>query len=1046
MLRRKVLVAASWLLLGSAANASQPEPLVFLGDRDLPPYEFLEGDEPRGANVDLARAIGRVLGRPVEIRLMDWAEAQARLRAGEGHALTMFGQTDERDTTHDFTQTTFPATFALFVRADEAAGFAAGTRLEGRRVGATRGGLPREHIAANHPEATLLLVDDLVQGTRMLLRGEIDALAANAWAERYLLRDLNVTGVAELPAFARRTGNIAVRNGESALLAEIDRALSVLKASGEFDAIIDRWSRERVHLLPDWVVRSAAAGGAAALVGLAALSLLSWRLRAGKQVLAREVVERARAEEALRASEQRLRTIFSSIDEGFCLCEMVVDQAGRGVDYRFLEVNPLFEAMTGLKDAVGRTVLELIPDLERLWVETYARVALGGETLRFEQGSEATGRWYDVFATPVQPSGRFAIVFKDVTDRRQAEHALVESEAQLRGVLDNLFAFVGVLSPDGTLIKANRLPLRAAGLTIEDVLGRPFWECHWWSHDPALQAWLRDACERALAGEVTRADAVVRMAGDSRRIIDFQIAPLRNTEGRVTHLIPSAVDVTERRAAEAALAASEERLTLASAAAGMGVWDLDAEAGTAVVNAEFRALYGLAPGDAPVSFREVIGRVHSEDRERVLLGARATLSDGGRYRDEFRIKRADTGEERWVASRGRGVEVGPRPRRLIGVSYDVTGRRAAQDRQTLLALEVDHRAKNVLAVVTSIVRLTRAEDSGQFAEAVEGRVAALARAHTLLASDRWTGASLAETVHAELDAYEGAGRVMVKGPPLRLQPDSVQPMSMVLHELATNAAKYGALSLPGGRVDVSWHLDAQGSDGDGPATILRLTWTERGGPALLRPPERLGFGSILIEATVKSQFDGTAGMHWDVEGLRCEIAVPANRLLAATAPDSKQKAKVPRVAFAATNLGSVSLRGRRVLVVDDEQLIALELAATLADLGCEVIGPAGTLEEALRLAVEQAGRLDAAVLDVNLQGRQSFPVADALSVFGVPVIYVTGYGSMPSGRSAEASPLLGKPLRPGHLAAALRRVLASREAAASPPVEQVSAERQARTG
>jgi len=187
-------------------------------------------------------------------------------------------------------------------------------------------------------------------------------------------------------------------------------------------------------------------------------------------------------------------------------------------------------------------------------------------------------------------------------------------------------------------------------------------------------------------------------------------------------------------------------------------------------------------------------------------------------------------------------------------------------------------------------------------------------------------------------------------------------------------------------------------------------------------------------------------MHWDVEGLRCEIAVPANRLLAATAPDSKQKAEVPRVAFAAMNLGSVSLRGRRVLVVDDEQLIALELAATLADLGCEVIGPAGTLEEALRLAVEQAGCLDAAVLDINLQGRQSFPVADALSVFGVPVIYVTGYGSMPSGRSADASPLLGKPLRPGQLAAALRRVLASREAAASPPVEQASAERQARTG
>lgn len=620
-------------LLSAPVPASASEPLVFLGDRDLPPYEFLEDGEPRGANVDLARAIGRVLGRPVEIRLMDWADAQAKLRAGEGHALTMFGQTEEREATHDFTQTTFPVTFALFVRADEAGGFAAGTRLEGRRVGATRGGLARQYIAANHPEATLVLVDDRVQGTRKLLRGEIDALASNAWAERHVLRDLNVTGVAELPAFVRRTGNIAVRNGESALLAEIDGAVSALKASGEFDAIIDRWSRVRVHLLPDWVVRSAAAGGAAALLGLAALGLLSWRLSAGKRALASEVVDRARTEEALRASE--------------------------------------------------------------------------------------------------------------------------------------------------------------------------------------------------------------------------------------------------------------ERLALASAAAGMGVWDWDAEAGTAVVNAEFRALYGLAPGDGPVSSQELMGLVHPEDRERVILRGGAALSDGGGYHDEFRINRADTGEERWLVSRGRVMKVGPR-RRLFGATYDVTERRAEQARQTLLAREVDHRAKNVLAVVSAIVKLTRAEDPRQFAQAVEGRVAALTRAHTLLASDRWTGAGLEESVREELAAYEGGGRVMVQGPSLRLLPESVQPVSMVLHELATNAAKYGALSLPGGRVEVSWHLDAQGSAADRPATMLRLSWTERGGPALLAPPERGGFGSRVIEATVKSQLGGAAEMHWDVEGLRCEIAVPSDRVLVTTAPGGKQ--------------------------------------------------------------------------------------------------------------------------------------------------------------
>jgi two-component sensor histidine kinase len=225
-----------------------------------------------------------------------------------------------------------------------------------------------------------------------------------------------------------------------------------------------------------------------------------------------------------------------------------------------------------------------------------------------------------------------------------------------------------------------------------------------------------------------------------------------------------------------------------------------------------------------------------------------------------------------------------RPARAIAAVQDITERRRAEERQTLLSREVDHRAKNALAVVQAALRLTRKDDAEAYAHSVEGRVSALARAHTILAAGKWESAALRAIVGAELaafhsvapcgpDAASTSGRLMVDGPDLALAPDAVQAMSMALHELATNAAKYGALSTPEGQVRVTWQVDRR-------ADKLTIIWRERGGPCLTGAPSRRGFGSRVIEATVENQLGGTVERAWHEEGLVCIMTVPIARALA----------------------------------------------------------------------------------------------------------------------------------------------------------------------
>jgi PAS domain S-box-containing protein len=311
---------------------------------------------------------------------------------------------------------------------------------------------------------------------------------------------------------------------------------------------------------------------------------------------------------------------------------------------------------------------------------------------------------------------------------------------------------------------------------------------------------------------------------------------------------------------------SDDRCNLALAAGNMGSWEWDLVDGGCVWDDRQKQIFGVDRAPFEVVLPNIRELVDRRDWKMLCQLLKKARQDGGSNQVEFRVRRPDGGV-RWCLGRAAAVkDASGRILRLRGVTMDITDRKEAEDRQSLLAREVDHRTKNALSVVHAIVSLTRAEDIKQFSAAVEGRIQALARAHSLLSDSRWRGAKIADLIQGELAPHRAPniGRVRISGKSLALPPSAVQALALAVHELATNAVKYGALSGPSGTIDVAW--EAHGGQ-------LELKWIERGGP-----PAELkvqgGFGMRVIKASVEAQLSGTVEFDWQPEGLQCRIRVP----------------------------------------------------------------------------------------------------------------------------------------------------------------------------
>jgi PAS domain S-box-containing protein len=334
----------------------------------------------------------------------------------------------------------------------------------------------------------------------------------------------------------------------------------------------------------------------------------------------------------------------------------------------------------------------------------------------------------------------------------------------------------------------------------------------------------------------------------------------------------------ELQESNARLLESEQRRSLALAAGSMGSWDWDWVSGDWMWDAGQFRIFGVDPKNFVVTPASVQALLYPDDIAE-LRQAIAQFAKGARsYEVEFRINRPD-GEIRWcVGTAAATIDKSGHVVRVSGVTVDITERKRAEERQTLLAREVDHRAKNALALAQSIVRLTRGETVTAYIRAVEGRISALARVHTILSLSSWQGAEIGKLVDEELAPYATGDQVTLRGTDIRLQPATAQTLALALHELVTNSAKYGALSTRSGRLSLNWDIQDD---------ILRMVWEEKDGPRVEEPASR-GFGTRSVIASIETQLGGQAEFDWRSEGLICRLSVPLTPDVAARETGNQQ--------------------------------------------------------------------------------------------------------------------------------------------------------------
>jgi PAS domain S-box-containing protein len=469
------------------------------------------------------------------------------------------------------------------------------------------------------------------------------------------------------------------------------------------------------------------------------------------------------------------------------------------------------------------------------------------------------------------PDDRFGVVcrFYDLSERQKYEAALRDSEATFRAMFDvSSVGKIEVEPASGRFLRTNGAMCKFVGYTEAELLVRTV---HDITHPEDCDR-DRELCRRLMAGESAGFDVEKRyICKDGKAVwARTTVNIIRDASGRPLRNIGVIQDLTARKQAEQSLQASKDRLQFALDAALLGWWQYDPIRRVVAGDTRFKEIFDVTAGETPIE--EIMNRVHPDHVEMGWAALEAALDpiDPKRSATVFRLRRRD-GEVRWVEVYGLASFGGAgherRAESMVGTAQDVTERKQREEKVHLLMREVNHRAKNMLSVVHAIAHQTATRNPEDFIERFSERIQALSANQDLLVRNEWNGVEIGDLVRAQLAHFADliGSRIAAQGAQLCLNPASAQTIGLAIHELATNAGKYGALSTEMGRVDIFWGIAND---------TLTISWTERNGPPV-SPPGQRGFGSTVIEAMVEYNLQGTVDLDYARLGLTWRLICPS---------------------------------------------------------------------------------------------------------------------------------------------------------------------------